>query len=338
MDQEGNGRRRSSRLAAKGVVTTPKSENIVKKTLKTSEKPKRSKRKTTEETIELPEAKKTKTEDNASSDKVDNPGENEIKEETNDTTCFETKVDCKIIDTEKELSGVSSLNADNVETNVSPPSEVEKKDLPTVEEKTDAPLEDSKNQKVVEKPTVTNDEKEKDNMSVEIEDKKPEIAEEIIKMKDPEVTEKPKNDVSQDEPKQEPVALENSNGENNEKKIESVEEIVNNDIGFCVATKDDIVTPNGDTDEQVKSTNGDQSIVEKEAIEPIKVLNDDTNHVETDLKAVTTTTAITTNNDVPIVEEVEKELDKATDNVVDNISASADDNAPNVDQLSTVVS
>lgn len=319
MDQEGNnGRRRSSRLAARGIVTTPKAETIVKKTVKSSEKPKRSKRKTTEETVELPEAKKTKTDD------IDNPEKNETN-----------NVD------ENDVSGISPMDVDNVEeTNVSPPSDVEKKDLPTVEEKTDELLEDSKDQEAVEKLPVTNDEKEKDNKSVdETKDEKSEVTEEPIKVKDPEITEQPKNDTSQDEAKQEPVALENTNGKIEEKeKIESVEEIVN-DIGFCVATKD-IVTPNGDTDEQVKSTNGDESITDIEAIEPIKALHDETNHVEeTDLKAVTATTAITTNNDAPIVDQVEKELDKAADNVVDNnISASADDNAPKVDQLSTVVS
>jgi len=331
MDQEGNGRRRSSRLAARGVMTTPKAESIVKKTLKSSEKPKRSKRKTTEEIIELPEAKKTKTEEKKSEDKVDNPGKNV----TNDVNNVENDVSGILpMDVEEnDISGISPI--DNDETNVSPPSDVEKKDLPTIEEKTDEPLEDSKDQKVVEKLPVTGDEKEKDNMLVETKDEKPEITEELIKKKDPEITEKPDNDASEDEPKQEPAALENSNGEN--KTIESVEEIVNNDIGLCVAAKD-IITPNGDTDEQIKSTNGDQSFTEKEAIEPIKVLHDDTNHVETDLKAVTTTTAISTNNDEPIVEQVEKELDKAADDVVDNISVSADDNAPKVDQLSTVVS
>ncbi|KAL4100620.1 hypothetical protein QTP88_020658 [Uroleucon formosanum] len=319
MDQEGNnGRRRSSRLAARGIVTTPKAEIIVKKTAKSSEKPKRSKRKTTEETVELPEAKKTKTDD------IDNPKKNETN-----------NVD------ENDVSGISPMDVDNVgETNVSPPSDVEKKDLPTVEEKTDELLEDSKDQEAVEKLPATNNEKEGDNKSVdETEDEKSEVTEEPIKVKDPEITEPPKNDTSQDEAKQEPVALENTNGKSEEKeKIESVEEIVN-DIGFCVATKD-IVTPNGDTDEQVKSTNGDGSVTDIEAIEPIKALHDETNHVEeTDLKAVTATTAnTTTNNDAPIVDQVEKELDKAADNVVDNISASADDNAPKVDQLSTVVS
>jgi len=330
MDQEGNnGRRRSSRLAARGIVTTPKAEIIVKKTYKSSEKPKRSKRKTTEETIELPEAKKTKTEDKTSSDEVDNTEENELNNVDN---------------VDKDISGISPMDVDNVETNVSPPSNVEEKDSPIVEEKSDILLEDSKDQEVVENLPVTNDEKdekEKNNMSVETEKEKTEITEELIKIKDPEITEQPNNDVPQDEPEPEPKqdpALENSNGKSDEKEtIESVEDIVNNDIGFCVTTKD-IVTPNGDTDEQVKSINGDESITETEAIEPIKVLHDDTNHVETDLKAITTTTAITTNNDVPIVEQVEKELDKAADNVVDNINVSADDNAPNVDQLSTVVS
>jgi len=319
MDQEGNnGRRRSSRLAARGIVTTPKAEIIVKKTVKSSEKPKRSKRKTTEEIIELPEAKKTKTEDKTASDDIDNPEENKTN-----------NVD------ENDVSGISPMDVDNVEeTNVSP-SDVEKKDLKTVEEKTDVLLEDSKDQKAVEKLPVTNDDKEKDNKSVdETEDEKSETTEELIKVKDPEITEQPKNDTSQDEAKPGPVALENTNGKSEEKeKIESVEEIVN-DIGFCVATKD-VVTPNGDADEQVKS-NGDESITEIEAKEPIKALHDDTNHVEeTDLKAVTATTAITTNNDAPIVGQVEKELDNVVDN---NISASADDNAPKVDQLSTVVS
>jgi len=314
MDQEGNGRRRSSRLAARGIVTTPKAETIVKKTVKSSEKPnKRSKRKTTEETIELPEAKKTKTEDKASSDEIDNPKKNKTN-----------NVD------ENDVSGISPMDVDNVEeTNVLAPSDAEKKDLPIVEEKTDVPLEDSKDQEVVEKLPVANDEKEKDNKSIDTEDKKSEITEEPIKVKDAEITEQLK-----DEPKQESVALENTNGKSDEKeKIESVEEIVNNDIGFCVATKD-VVTPNGNTEEQVKATNGDEQITVIEASEPIKVL-----HVETDFKTVTATTAITTNNDGPVIEQVEKELDKAAGNVVDNnINASADDNAPKVDQLSTVVS
>lgn len=324
MDQEGNnGRRRSSRLAARGIVTTPKAEIIVKKTVKSSEKPKRSKRKTTEETIELPEAKKTKTEDKTSSDVIDNPEENKTN-----------NVD------ENDVSGISPMDVDNVEeTKVSPPSGVEKKDLKTVEEKTDVPLEDSKDQEAVEKLPVTNDDKEMDTKSVdETEDEKSETTEELIKVKDPEIIEQPKNDTSQDEAKQGPVALEKTNGKSEEKeKIEPVEEIVN-DIGFCVATKD-VVTPNGDTDEQVKS-NGDESITEMDAKEPVKALHGETNHVEeTDSKAVTATTAITTNKDAPIVDQVEKELGKAADNVVDNnISASADDNAPKVDQLSTVVS
>lgn len=330
MDQEGNGRRRSSRLAARGIVTTPKADIIVKKTIKTSEKPKRSKRKTTEEIIELPEAKKTKTEGKAS-DEVDNPEENETNNVEN---------------VENDVSGISSMDVDNVETNVSPPSDEEKKDLPAIEKKTDVvPLEDSEDQEVSkdedlvdEKLPVTNDEKDKDNASVETEDDKSEIAEEIIKMKDPELTEQPKKDVSQDEPKQELVALENTNGKSDEKEIIESEEIVNNDIGFCVATKDDIVTSNGDTDEQVKSTNGDESVTETVAIEPFKIYYVDSNHVETDLKAVTTTTAIATNKDVPVVDQVEKELDKTADNVADNTSVSADDNAPKVDQLSTVVS
>ncbi|KAL5236641.1 hypothetical protein ACI65C_004051 [Semiaphis heraclei] len=317
MDQEGTGRRRSSRLAAKGIVTTPKVETIVKKSVKSSEKPKRSKRKTTEETIELPEAKKTKTEDKTSSDEIDNPEKNKTN-----------NVD------ENDVSGISPMDVDNVEeTNVSA-SDVEKKELPTVEEKTDVPLEDSKDQEVVEKLPVANDEKEKEK-SVETEDKKSEITEEPIKVKDPEIIEQPKNDSFKDEPRQEPpVALENTNGKSDEKeKIEPVEETVNNDIGFCVATKD-VVTPNGDTEELVKATNGDDPITVVEEIEPIKVL-----HVETDLKAVTATTAIATKNDEPVNEQVEKELDKAVGNVVDNnINASADDNAPKVDQLSTVVS
>jgi len=323
MDQEGNnGRRRSSRLAARGIVTTPKAEIIVKKTVKSSEKPKRSKRKTTEGTIELPEAKKTKTEDKTS-DEIDNPEENGIN-----------NVD------ENDVSGISPMDVDNVgETNVSPPSEVEKKDLKTVGEKTDVPLEDSKDQEAVEKLPVTNDDKEKDNKSVdETEDEKSETTEELIKVKDPEITEQPKNDTSQGEAKQGTVVLEKTNGKSEEReKIDSVEEIVN-DIGFCVATKD-VVTPNGDTDEQLKS-NGDESIKELKDNEPIKAIHDDTNHVEeTDAKSVTATTAITTNNDAPIVDQVEKELDKAADIVVDNnISASADDKAPKVDQLSTVVS
>lgn len=353
MDQE-SGRRRSSRLAARGIITTPKAEIIVKKAnVKSSEKPnKRSKRKTTEEIIELPEPKKSKTEDKSSSDEVE---ENEVDNVA-----------------KNDISGISPMDVDE------PPIK-EKKDLTKVEEKTAVPLEDSKDEEVVDKLPVTNEEKKEVNTSVktegetekviatvetkdeqekvdvsieidedikkeveikvETDNEKPEIEEDLMKIKNPEITEQPKNDVSQDEPKQEPVALENTNGKSDENgTIEAVEEIVKNDIGFCVAATEDIKTPNGDTDEQVKSTNGDESIVETVAIEPIIVLHDDTNHVESDLKAVSATTAISTNNDAPIVEQVEKELDKSADTVVENKNVSADDNAPKVDQLSTVVS
>lgn len=52
-------------------LQTPRTENVVNKLIKTAEKPKRSKRRTTEEAIELPESKKTKTGNTEYSNKVD---------------------------------------------------------------------------------------------------------------------------------------------------------------------------------------------------------------------------------------------------------------------------
>ncbi|XP_050530055.1 uncharacterized protein LOC126899314 [Daktulosphaira vitifoliae] len=76
MDQEsGIGRRRSSRLAAKGVVATPKPE-IIKKTPKTTDKSKRQKRKQSEERPS-PIAKKSKTDDHTV-DENDSDIDNEI--------------------------------------------------------------------------------------------------------------------------------------------------------------------------------------------------------------------------------------------------------------------
>lgn len=299
MDQEG-GRRRSTRLAARGV-STPKTETPVKKTIKNSEKPKRAKRKTVEEVVELPDSKKSKTEDDTSFDTTDKPENKTNNVEQND------------------VSSVIPMDEDNKEENDNKPAVVEKADVS---------VQDSKEQ--TDKSSASNDKKE--NIDIALEEKQPEVT------KEPEIVEQLKNDVSQEKPLQEPVALENTNGKIDDKKtVESVKEI-NNDNGFCVAAKD--ITPNGDTDTQIKSTtNGDELVTEPEAIEPTKVIYDNTNHVaETDLKPVTTPPSVntTTNNDVSGVEQVAKELDKVVDNAIDNVSA--DDNAPKVDQSSTVVS
>lgn len=302
MDQEG-GRRRSTRLAARGV-STPKTETPAKKTIKSSEKPKRAKRKTIEEVVELPDSKKSKTEDETSFDTTDKP-------ENNKTNNVE----------QNDVSAVTPMDEDNKEENDNKPSVIEKVDVS---------IQDSKEQ--TDKNSASNDKKE--NIDIALEEKQPEVA------KEPEIVEQLKNDVSQEKDLQEPVVLENTNGKIDDKKpVESVKEI-NNDNGFCVAAKD--ITPNGDTDTQIKSTtNGDELITESEAIEPTKVIYDNTNHVaETDLKAVTTPLSVntTTNNDVSGVEQDVKELDKVVDNTVDNMTVSADDNAPKVDQSSTVVS
>lgn len=301
MDQEG-GRRRSTRLAARGV-STPKTETPVKKTNKNSEKPKRAKRKTVEEVVELPDSKKSKTDDDTSFDTTDKPENKTNNVEQND------------------VSSVTPMDEDNKEENDNKPAVVEKADVS---------IQDSKEQ--TDKNSASNEKKE--NIDIVLEEKQPEVN------KEPEIVEQLKNDVSQEKPLQEPVVLENTNGKIDDKKtVESVKEI-NNDNGFCVAAKD--ITPNGDTDTQIKSTtNGDELVTEPEAIEPTKVIYDNTNHVaETDLKPVTTPPSVntTTNNDVSGVEQVAKELDKVVDNAVDNVTVSADDNAPKVDQSSTIVS
>lgn len=301
MDQEG-GRRRSTRLAARGV-STPKTETPVKKANKNSEKPKRAKRKTVEEVVELPDSKKSKTDDDTSFDTTDKPENKTNNVEQND------------------VSSVTPMDEDNKEENDNKPAVVEKADVS---------IQDSKEQ--TDNNSASNEKKE--NIDIVIEEKQPEVN------KEPEIVEQLKNDVSQEKPLQEPVVLENTNGKIDDKKtVESVKEI-NNDNGFCVAAKD--ITPNGDTDTQIKSTtNGDELVTEPEAIEPTKVIYDNTNHVaETDLKPVTTPPSVntTTNNDVSGVEQVAKELDKVVDNAVDNVTVSADDNAPKVDQSSTIVS
>lgn len=316
MEQD-TGRRRSSRLAARGV-TTPKAEVVVKKTYKSSEKPKRSKRKINEEINELTVAKKTKTEDKTT-DEIEKPKETK----TNDIVI-------------KEVSVVIEMNVDNVEADVLPIKE-EENDKPTVEEKPVIiiPTESCKQK-------VDIDEKEKIDIPLAINDEnQTEATEELIKINEPENTDEEKIDVSQDETKDEETgSLENINGKNDDEEIVE-EKNIKNDIGLCV-TKD-TVTPNGDSDNQVKTANGDDTPVTKtETTEPIKVLQDDTNHViETDVKEVTIPTiAITTasNNDTPNVEQVEKELDKVINNVVDNMSVTVENNTPNVDQSSTVAS
>jgi len=333
MDQEtGSVRRRSSRLAARGITTTPKAETIVKKTAKSSEKPKRTKRKPTEEVIELPEAKKTKTDD-------------ELDEKLEDSKEVETN------NVEKNVSAViTPMDVDNVvKTYVSPPSSVKNNNaLQTAVEKTDdTSLEDSKEEEKV--CVKTSSEIEKDQTAAPSTDDKvqPEVAKEPIQIIEPE-----KNEVSQKEREQEPVALDNTttNGDDDDKgKVELMVETVKKDIGFIVAAKDtvtakDAVTPNGNIVDQTKATNGDDKpVAESEAIEPTKVLNDNTNHVvETDLKAITiNTAAITASNDTLNVEQVGKEVEAKVvdDNTVDNASVLAGDNAPSaVDQTSNLVS
>lgn len=137
MDQEGsNSRRRSSRLAARGVVGTPRAE-VVKKPPKTSEKPKRSKRKTSEEIIELPDAKKIKTEVTTSSDEVNKAEDNKTNNLTND------------------LSAVTPINVDNIENN---------------EEPNDKSANDELTEKIIEKTPVNNEEKEKIDSSLKADD------------------------------------------------------------------------------------------------------------------------------------------------------------------------
>lgn len=316
MDQEtGSGRRRSSRLAARGITTTPKAETAVKKIAKSSEKPKRAKRKTAEEVIELPEAKKTKTD--KPNNEVNNPKEETHNVEKNDSSAVVTPID-----------------VENVETDGCPPSSIKNNALQTVEEKTDenAPLKDSK-EEVGEK---TSSEVEKDIVAAPaIDDKtKPEVIKEPIK-----IIEQEKNDVRQGEPEQEPIVLTNSESDD-KKTVELVVEAVKNDNGICVTAKD-TATPNGNIVEQVKATNGGNK---SDAVEPIKVLNDNTNHVvETDLKSATINNAAitTSNNDTSSVEQVEKEVEaKFVDNTIDNASVlAAGDNTPSaVDQTSTFVS
>lgn len=318
MDQEtGSVRRRSSRLAARGITTTPKAETIVKKTTKSSEKPKRAKRKTNEEVIELSEVKKTKTDD-----KLDDK--------------LEVSKEVKTNNIEKNVSVViTPMDVENVESYVSSLSIVKNNALQTVGEKTDdTSLEDSKEEENV--GVKTSSEIEKDKIAAPSTDDKvqPEVAKEPIK-----IIEQEKNDVSQKE--QEPVALDNSttNGDNEDKgKVELMVETVKKDIGLFVASKD-TVTSNGNIVDQTKATNGDDKPVTKsEAIEPTKVLNDNTNHVvETDLKAITINTAAITasNNDTLNVEQVGKEVEAK---VVDDNTVAGDNASNAVDQTSTLVS
>lgn len=308
MDQEG-GRRRSTRLAARGVASPKVESPVVKKTVKSTEKPKRAKRKPTEDVIDLPDSKKSKSEEN-SSDETDKPEESK----TNNIEKIE-KTD--------ELA-IPSLKKDNQDED----------DIPRVtgvivRKNTDESIPDSEKQD----DTISDADDKKDVA----EDSEESVSEE----KQPEtqesgVAEQQKNDVSQEKP--DIVAIEN-NGDD-KKTAESVKAVIfNNDNGFCVAAKD-LVTSNGDTDAQINTANGEKEVSKPEAVEPIKVLHDNTNHVaENDLKSVTSATVNTTsNNDVSGVEQVEKEQDKVIDNANDDIIVSTNDSAQNVDQPSTILS
>lgn len=312
MEQD-TGRRRSSRLAARGV-TTPKTEVVVKKTLKSSEKPKRTKRKINEDIEKLTDAKKTKIEE-----KTHNEVETHKERKTNDIVM-------------KDVSVVIEMDENNIKANMML-SKAEQNNKPIIEKKpaviSTEPC----------KQTMDIDEKKEVDVPLESSDEnQTETTEEPTKVKEPENNDQKENDVSQDETKQESVCLENVNGKKDEKETVE-EEIIKSDIELCV--NKDTVTPNGDTGDQEKPANGDEPVAETETIEPITVLQDDTNHIiETDLKAVSIPTiAITASNtDTTSVEGDEKELDKVVNNVVDNMSVTVENNTPNVDQSSTVVS
>jgi len=346
MDQEtGSGRRRSSRLAARGVTTTtPKVETIAKKTAKTPEKPKRAKRKTTEGVVELPEAKKTKT-----TNKDDEVGVVQQEQTTNSVE----KNNVSVV--------IAPMDVDVVtEPDVSSPSSVKNNDtLQSVGEKTDGtPPKDSKDKEIVggEKAPA---EVGKDKI-VAIDDK---VQPEVVKV----TTEQENSGIAQGEPEQEPVTLDNTtaNGESAGKEtvVESaaVIDTVKNDVGFCVAAKD---PPNGNVvivvpavaDDQAKAvataaTNGDdKSVVESKpvvAVEPTKIVKDSTNHViETDLKAITVhnaaAAAAVRNDDVSSVEQQQVGKEDEAKVIVDNASVVlVGDNASppsTVDQTSTFVS
>lgn len=413
MDQDGGSRRRSSRLAARGVVVTPKADASLKKMAKSSEKSKRAKRKTTEEVIELPDAKKTKTEDKLSTDEVDNPKEkktNNVKknevpaikpvdstpmdvdnvEETNVKTNekpVEKETDTLIEDS-KDQEDVSEKNTSDAEDKIAlSTGNNEEKKVTLVdndgeaedktgdeEEKANDKEENAEVEEKIPSETgndvenvilATDDNKEKiDDLEEKTDDKEeqvvlPSIDEKNVELSTNNETEKvslvtnyeeEKNSLKtsndeesevSDKPKEEPVIVEIVNGNDDIKETktdEPIEEIVKNNIAFSVTTKI-VGTPNGDTVDQVKSTNGNKSDTESE--EQKKVLNDNTNHVETDLKAALTTAnvAITPSKDTSSIEQGEKEIIKEIDNTVDNTSVSDGDNTPKtVDQSPTVVS
>lgn len=287
MEQEG-GRRRSTRLAAKGA--SPKVETPVKRTVKKSdEKPKRAKRKEPEEeVIDSMESKKFKV----SSDETEKPDEH------------------KINDIEKvDEPDVSSLNKEENEN-------------PTTEQKDDEPVSDS--QKEPESNSTAN--KKED---IVIDEKS--IDEQIL-----EVAAQLQNDEPEEIP--EPVSMDKNGNSYNDKVVESIKTI-NNDNGFCVTEKDS-VTSNGDAEAQINTANGEKEEPKPESVEPIKVLHDNTNHVaENDLKSVTLPVSINTtpNNVVLDVKQDEKEQDKVVDSEI-NITVSANDNAPNMDQTPAIVS
>jgi len=386
MDQE-SGRRRSSRLAARGVVLTPRAEAAVKKTLKSSEKPKRTKRKTTEEEIiELPEAKKSKSETKTIPDEVDEPAniktieKNDISDvepiDENDKKEDIKKDDIKNDDIKKEDIKKDDIKKDDIkkEDEDDKKEDINKEDIKKEDiKKEDIKKEDIKKEDIKKEDIKKEDDKNEDNKKVEdkLEDNEeefiqdsseqvvellvsneekekvllvtediPKSSEEPMEEETPEVIEPEKNDIPQEEPKPETVLLENTNGKNDDDNTVKEVEVLNKDIGFCV-TKN-TVTPNGDTDVQVKSTNGEEKkITEIDALEPIKVLNDNTNHVaETDLKTVTITESITASiKDESSVEQIEKEQDTVADDITDTVNVSADDNGtPKVDQSPTVMS
>ncbi|VVC27147.1 Hypothetical protein CINCED_3A007643 [Cinara cedri] len=291
MEQD-NGRRRSSRLAAKGVTTPSRTESASKKSAKSVEKPtpnKRAKRKIAE--VALPDAKKTKTAEEKS------PGEiNENNVEKTNATPMDVEVKESLSSSEVEKNEdietmlIEIKQPEIVENNLID-VDIEKKEevADTIAVSEEAVSEETVSEKPVSEKTVS------------------ETADEPVKK---DITEPLNNDVSQDtEPKPDPViVVENSKGNDN-KEEEVAEEQLNNDVD---AVKD----VNGDVNE-VESTNGNE-------LEAVEQNNGD---IETDLKAAVTATipaanTILSNNDVSELENVAETVNVTPDDKAPNVDQS----------------
>ncbi|XP_050425863.1 protein SPT2 homolog [Adelges cooleyi] len=318
MDQEsGSGRRRSSRLAARGVVAPPKPEVV--KTPKNEDKPKRSKRKQSDERPSSA-AKKLKTEDDEPLSST--PEKEECKTEENKVDTNKDQVDttapAKVADVvsvpPSSENKEECVNADAEKTDVVKPQD------PKEQDKT---LQDEEKTMDVDVPTPPPEEKkdaEELKPVVEVEPVEPQIVKKI-----------------EEEPVTDAKVIGNGLSAEKEAKKDVQPEKFEKEIKAVVKES---ITSNGTVDAELKPSNGTGPKINSDAVETNEAISGNKPHVtDCEYSQKSIATVNNASNETATKEVASTESEKIVDNAVDNNTiVSADSVAPNKDHSSTIQS